>query len=350
MPALALLCSFQSCRSIQWQEECLVILACRYQIPPDFADARLLRLVPLLSLQIFVIYSAGSKLEAALIANAVKLSKNAAAGLPETWALVQVEFAATNFSSFSAAAAPSIHKFLQQATKNSSSLEQSQASTRPPDIASTAAAAVKSITTHRHPQAGARSADLASTKHAVVMRSATHQQPRADAGPADIANTATHQQPQALTRPADIASTAVAAARPQAPSFSQVSVSSMNHIDGEPQKLQDATASGRDDPQEAATAGVSAHWSSAQPAKECNDQSTAEVSEDYTRVDIEQQRQLLRDIQVRSKLLRVQSTSQIGSKRPHSSSNYKVFAKQSKGEHTTGPGQRTITSLFAKGQ
>lgn len=57
--------------------------------------------------------SAGSKLEAALVANAVKLSKNAAAVLPATWNLVQVEFAATNFSTLSAAAAPSMHKFLQ---------------------------------------------------------------------------------------------------------------------------------------------------------------------------------------------------------------------------------------------
>lgn len=57
--------------------------------------------------------SAGSKLEAALVANAVKLSKNAAAILPATWNLVQVEFAATNFSTLSAAAAPSMHKFLQ---------------------------------------------------------------------------------------------------------------------------------------------------------------------------------------------------------------------------------------------
>ncbi|KAL3138105.1 hypothetical protein ABBQ38_005335 [Trebouxia sp. C0009 RCD-2024] len=60
--------------------------------------------------------SAGSKLEAALVANAVKLSKNAAAGLPATWNLVQVEFAATNFSTLSAAAAPSIHRFLHQST------------------------------------------------------------------------------------------------------------------------------------------------------------------------------------------------------------------------------------------
>lgn len=58
--------------------------------------------------------STGSKLEAALVANAVKLSKNAAAGLPATWNLVQVEFAATNFSTLSAATAPSIHRFLHQ--------------------------------------------------------------------------------------------------------------------------------------------------------------------------------------------------------------------------------------------
>lgn len=60
--------------------------------------------------------SAGSKLEAALVANAVKLSQNAAAILPATWNLVQVEFAATNFSTLSAAAAPSMHKFLQHST------------------------------------------------------------------------------------------------------------------------------------------------------------------------------------------------------------------------------------------
>lgn len=60
--------------------------------------------------------SAGSKLEAALVANAVKLSKNAAAILPATWNLVQVEFAATNFSTLSAAAAPSMHKFLQHSS------------------------------------------------------------------------------------------------------------------------------------------------------------------------------------------------------------------------------------------
>lgn len=54
-----------------------------------------------------------------MLANAVKLSKVAAAGLPADWNLVQVEMAATNFSAFSAAAAPSIHKFLQPALDRS---------------------------------------------------------------------------------------------------------------------------------------------------------------------------------------------------------------------------------------
>lgn len=247
---------------------------------------------------------AGSKLEAALIANAVKLSKNAAAGLPETWALVQVEFAATNFSSFSAAAAPSIHKFLQQATKSSTIQEQSQAAARSADITSTTDAAVKGI--------------------------------------------ATHQEPHADVRPTDIASTANAAAKEQVQRHSQVLVSSTREPARGPQKLQVAMPSGRDGVQGERTAGVLNDWASAQPAKECNDQSNAEASEDYTCVDIEQQRQLLRDIQVRNNLLAVQSSSHTGSKRPHSSSNHKV-AKQSKGEQTTGPGQRTITSLFAKG-
>lgn len=57
---------------------------------------------------------AGTQLLAALLANAVKLSKAAAATLPPDWNVVQVEMAATNFSALSAAAAPSIHRFLQQ--------------------------------------------------------------------------------------------------------------------------------------------------------------------------------------------------------------------------------------------
>ena len=59
----------------------------------------------------------GSQLEAALLANAIKLSKVAAASLPADWNLVQVEMAATNFSALSAAATPSIHKFLQPPTQ-----------------------------------------------------------------------------------------------------------------------------------------------------------------------------------------------------------------------------------------
>ena len=60
-----------------------------------------------------VVGSSGSQLQAALLANAMKLSKVAAASLPADWNLVQVEMAATNFSALSAAAAPSIHRFLQ---------------------------------------------------------------------------------------------------------------------------------------------------------------------------------------------------------------------------------------------
>ena len=64
-------------------------------------------------LMIHVVASSGSQLQAALLANAMKLSKVAAASLPADWNLVQVELAATNFSALSAAAAPSIHRFLQ---------------------------------------------------------------------------------------------------------------------------------------------------------------------------------------------------------------------------------------------
>lgn len=64
-------------------------------------------------LMMHVVGSSGSQLQAALLANAMKLSKVAAASLPADWNLVQVEMAATNFSALSAAAAPSIRRFLQ---------------------------------------------------------------------------------------------------------------------------------------------------------------------------------------------------------------------------------------------
>ena len=68
----------------------------------------------------------------------------------------------------------------------------------------------------------------------------------------------------------------------------------------------------------------------------------------YSDIEVEQQRQLLKDIEVRNKLAKFSSSSQLGMKRTHTGASHKAATKQSKGQHTTGPGQRTITSLFVK--
>ena len=63
-------------------------------------------------------------------------------------------------------------------------------------------------------------------------------------------------------------------------------------------------------------------------------------------IDIDQQRQMLRDIQVRQALSRQQVSNQSGAKRTHSGQGLKQSGKQSKLVHDTG--QQSITSLFTK--
>ena len=63
-------------------------------------------------------------------------------------------------------------------------------------------------------------------------------------------------------------------------------------------------------------------------------------------IDIDQQRQMLRDIQVRQALSRQQVSNQSGAKRTHSGQGLKQSGKQSKLVHD--PGQQSITSLFTK--
>lgn len=219
-------------------------------------------------------HAAGSKLEAALLANAIKLSKNAAAGLPETWALVQVEFAATNFASFSAAAGPSIHKFLHQATKQAVASMQDQPSFK--DVEALAADAQVSLVAQG--QSAAADPLPAESQHLRHISSSTDMQTSSEARPS-----------------------------------------------------------------------AAAMHGSALPAEGRVDEGCS-PSPGCSKVDVEQQRQLLRDIQVRNSLARTEGSSHLGLKRTRLATQHKPGAKHSKSEHTTGPGQRTITSLFAKGR
>ncbi len=224
--------------------------------------------------------SVGSKLEAALVANAIKLSKGAAAGLPETWNLVQVEMAATNFSSYAAAAAPSIHKFLQHSKSRPS------------------------------PSAG---------QHIPAQAEYRHWSPAACVtdGKVDPANCLVRQRSVVQSseaprqrEPALQASQQLQHAAEQdfmADKIGQVAARQCSDVDGQ---LQDSSM--------------------------CHG------------VDIEQQRQMLREIELRHSSARQRSLSQVGMKRTHANQQSKLGVKQSKSEHTTGPGQRTITSLFGK--
>lgn len=218
----------------------------------------------------------GSKLEVALTANAIKLSKNAAAGLPETWNLVQVELAATNFSSFSAAAAPSMHKFLSQTSKGAS-------------------------------------------------YSTSRQQPSAPSKHHD----AIHIRSQDVAAESDIFNSSEQAVAP--------SEEGVVHISGKAQEVPDQlTAS-------AATG--------AESARQCFDSHGCfQESSGYLGVDIEQQRQMLRDIEARRIMLRQQGSSQLGTKRTRTAQQAKLGVKQSKLEHNNKQGQQTITSLFGKGE
>ena len=212
--------------------------------------------------------NAGSKLEAALVANAIKLSKNAAASLPHVWNLVQVEFAATNFSTFSAAAAPSMHRFLRQSAGLHAQPEQLSANMRVhlPRVADGANAAAVSASAPRNKMRVSHSTELCSRGHA-----------RASAMACLAADyTLEHQQARMQTD----------------------------------------------------NAGCPA-----EPAA-------------FADVDIEQQRQMLRDIAVRQALSRQQPSNQAGLKRTHTGQGSKQAGKQSKLVHDTG--QRTITSLFRK--
>lgn len=223
---------------------------------------------------------AGTKLEAALVANAVQLSKNAAAGLPETWNLVQVEMAATNFSSFSAAAAPSIHKFLQQ-----------------PQSTVSLKAARQSHTDTDEQQAAA--CQVVTTASGLAQSSEQNQQ------------------------------------------LSKQSVEAMVHKQALLQPMESH--------QDTAEQDVLAMEVGRQGARQCyNDREGLQSSAMYDDVDIEQQRQMLREIELRHSSTRQQRSSQIGMKRTHTGQHSKVGVKQSKSEHTTGPGQQTITSLFGK--
>ena len=223
---------------------------------------------------------AGTKLEAALVANAVQLSKSAAAGLPETWNLVQVEMAATNFSSYSAAAAPSIHKFLQQ------------------------------------PQT------------TVSMQAGQH------------LHTDTDEQ-QAAARQAATTASGLSQSSKQTQQLSKQSVEAKVHKQAllQPLELHQDTAE-----QDVLAAEVGC-----QGARQCSDDGEGmQSSAMYDDVDIEQQRQMLREIELRHSSTRQQRSSQIGMKRTHTGQHSKMGVKQSKSEHTTGPGQQTITSLFGK--
>lgn len=225
--------------------------------------------------------SVGSKLEAALVANAVKLSKGAAAGLPETWNLVQVEMAATNFSSYAAAAAPSIHKFLQHSKSRPSPSAGQHIPAQAEDRQQSPAACVTDGT--------ADTAKCLARQQSVVQSSEAPKQRESGL-----------QASQQLQHEAERDC--------MADKISQVAARQCSDVDGH---LQDSSM--------------------------------------YHGVDIEQQRQMLREIELRHNSARQRSLSQVGMKRPHANQQSKLGVKQSKSEHTTGPGQRTITSLFGKG-
>lgn len=222
----------------------------------------------------------GSKLEAALVANAVKLSRGAAAGLPETWNLVQVEMAATNFSSYAAASAPSIHKFLQHSKARTS------------------------------PSAG---------RHTPAQTEDQQQSPAACVtdGTVNTAKCLAGQQSvvQSSEAPRQRASGLQASQQLQYEAERDSMADEIGHI----------------------------------AARQCSDVGGhLQDSSMYHDVDIEQQRQMLKEIELRHSSARQRSLSQVGMKRTHANQQSKLGVKQSKSEHTTGPGQRTITSLFGK--
>ncbi|DBA78854.1 TPA: hypothetical protein ACH3X1_008741 [Trebouxia sp. C0004] len=222
----------------------------------------------------------GSKLEAALVANAVKLSKGAAAGLPETWNLVQVEMTATNFSSYAAAAAPSIHKFLQHSTS------------RP----------LPSAGQHIHTQADEQQQSPAAcvTDETVdTARCLERQQSVTQSSEALRQRESWLQAPQQLQYEAERDC--------MADEVGQIAAIQCSDVGGH---LQDSSM--------------------------------------YHGVDIEQQRQMLREIELWHSSARQRNLSQLGMKRTHANQQSKLGVKQSKSEHTTGPGQQTITSLFGK--
>lgn len=214
------------------------------------------------------------------MANAVKLSKGAAAGLPETWNLVQVEVAATNFSSYAAAAAPSIHKFLQHSKSRPSSSAGQHIHTQAEEQQQNPAACVTDDTVHP--------ANCLQRQQSVVQSSEAPRQRQS-----------VSQESQQLQHEAE--------RDWMADKIGQVAARQCNDVGGQ---LQDASI--------------------------------------YHGVDIEQQRQMLREIELRHSSARQRSISQVGMKRTHANQPSKVGVKQSKSEHTTGPGQRTITSLFGK--
>lgn len=201
---------------------------------------------------------AGSKLEAALLANAVKLSKNAAASLPATWNLVQVEFAATNFSTLSAAAAPSIHRFLQHSTSLPAQ----------PALALIGIDSTEGILT-----------DGPKPAEAQVMPATSISHPFTNSQSATTSGTAAAHQESACA--------------------------------GDARDGSDGTG--------------------------CLVEPAA-----FADVDVGQQRQMLRDFEVRKSLSRHHS----GQKRTQTGQDTKQAVKQSKLVHDTG--QRTITSLFGK--
>lgn len=213
------------------------------------------------------VVSAGSNLESALVANAIKLSKTAAAILPATWNLVQVEFAATTFSTLSAAAAPSIHRFLHHPASLPAQPAGPLVGTEPGKVLQTDSP--KTRIPHRLP-------DTFLSQHS--------------------------------TGNLDVASTSEAAADHQR----------------------------------------SSNASEIQHARECSDGAGCLVGPvAFADVDIDQQRQMLKDFEVRQALSRRNASNQCGLKRTHTGQETKQVGKQSKLVHDTG--QRTLTSLFRKG-
>lgn len=211
------------------------------------------------------VMSAGSKLEAALVANSVKLSKNAAGILPATWNLVQVEFAATNFSTLSAATAPSIHKFLHHPASLLAQPAGPLVNTEPDQLLHTISS--KGGIPNRLPDQSSLS--------------------------------------QHYTGSVDLASTSETAAGHQ----QSIGACELQH------------------------------------ARKCSDNADCFVEPvAFADVDIGQQRQMLREFQIRQALSRRNVSNQLGLKRTHTGQETKQAGKKSKLVHDTG--QRTITSLF----